>query len=70
MYTFRVEESSAGNIEVYIDLDGKTIYYQPHHPSAEDYSPWSNEQDALDWATEFAYKLNNPEPSPEKIEIE
>lgn len=70
MYTFRIEESSAGSIEAYIDFEGKTIYYQPHHPSSEGYAPWNTNEEATSWAIEFVNRLNNQLPAPEKVEIE
>ncbi len=61
MYTYRIEEEN-GNPVAWIDFEGKPAIYQPHHPSAINYAPWSSAAEAEAWAVEHIDKLLNPAP--------
>lgn len=68
MYTYRIEEEN-GNPVAWIDVDGNPSIYQPHHPSAENYAPWSSAQDAEAWAIAHIEQLSNPPALAEKVEL-
>lgn len=68
MYTYRIEEEN-GNPVVWIDVDGNPSIYQPHHPSAVNYAPWTSVQDAESWAVEQIAVLSNPPAPEEKVEL-
>lgn len=49
-YTYRIETEP--EIIVWIDCDGYQFLRQPHHPQAYMNAPWSNAQEAEQWAVE------------------
>jgi hypothetical protein len=68
MYTYRIEEEN-GNPVAWIDVDGNPSIYQPHHPNAANYAPWSSAQEAEAWAVAQIEQLSNPPAPAEKEEL-
>lgn len=60
MFTYRIEEEN-GNPVAWIDFDGHPSVYQPHHPNAVNFAPWSSAADAEAWAIQHIEKVSNPQ---------
>lgn len=68
-FTYRVEISSEGKPEIWIDnSEGYPAIHQPHHPQAVNFAPWESREAAEVWATGFVAQLNNP-PAAQKEEF-
>lgn len=57
-----------GNPCIYIKYNDMLLITQPHHHESIDFQPWTNEEDAIEWAEnwilnegpKFAEIINNP----------
>jgi len=66
MFSYEIQEDPI--VIVIKDPNGQPNFHQPHHPDAENFSPWESLADAKSWAEEKVKEMNdilaNPAPAP------
>lgn len=70
-YTYKIEETE-NSISVFIESDGSVILFQPHHPEAANFAPWTSVAEAEAWAKSEVDSLvilaNTPRVVPAELE--